>query len=445
MTHVKKKSKFLDLRAFESFFNSLLTSAVFVFTHGVFNTWLTYSDVQKSKIGYMSLLALPFALNPLWVGFLDVLKVPFIKIDVSKRKVWLFLMIALSSISIFILSFLNPKNNLLSISIIILYINIFIATADAQIDSYRIEIAKDKEQTLFTSYAVMGYRVGMLVFSTMILILVDYLNNYECFSNGRNWSAVFRMFSIFLPVMTILNIIIFKKNSIYTSEANYKNTDNENSQMPRKSNGIIYKSIYLPVSDFIRTNDHWLLISIFILVSKAPDIIALNMLTPFLKEKGFSISEVVIVNKTVGFATTILGSFFGGVLCLRIGLKFTIFLGLILQSISNISFIIQNIVGHNLFALYITMSIESFCNGFATAGFLGLMSIISNRSKFKGFLYASLGSLAYFGFAILSSLSGKYAELVDWNTYFLTSIVFGILPLSIYYMILKLKIPLFTD
>ncbi|MDE5023076.1 MFS transporter, partial [Francisella tularensis subsp. holarctica] len=51
------------------------------------------------------------------------------------------------------------------------------ATHDIAINAYQTEVLLEHERALGTAIAVMGYRIGMLVTGSLVLIMVDKLNN----------------------------------------------------------------------------------------------------------------------------------------------------------------------------------------------------------------------------------------------------------------------------
>jgi MFS transporter, PAT family, beta-lactamase induction signal transducer AmpG len=71
--------------------------------------------------------------------------------------------------------------------------------------------------------------------------------------------------------------------------------------------------------------------------------------------------------------------------------------------------------------LVLTINIENFCGGLATAGFLGFMMSLCNP-KFSATQFALLSSLMAVSRDILVAPAGKIAEATGWSPFFLITI-----------------------
>ncbi|MDE4953119.1 MFS transporter, partial [Francisella tularensis subsp. holarctica] len=69
------------------------------------------------------------------------------------------------------------------------------STQDIAINAYQTEVLLEHERALVNAIAVMGYRIGMLVTGSLVLLIVDNLNN--------NWNLAWLMIKPFCIICTL--------------------------------------------------------------------------------------------------------------------------------------------------------------------------------------------------------------------------------------------------
>ena len=105
-----------------------------------------------------------------------------------------------------------------------------------------------------------------------------------------------------------------------------------------------------PFADFFRRNGVGtaVLILLFIMLYKLGDALLGTMTNPFYVELGFSKPEVATIVKGYGLAATLLGGFLGGVVVNRRGIVPALWICGVVQLLSNLVFVLQAWVGHDL-------------------------------------------------------------------------------------------------
>jgi PAT family beta-lactamase induction signal transducer AmpG len=78
--------------------------------------------------------------------------------------------------------------------------------------------------------------------------------------------------------------------------------------------------------------------------------------------------------------------------------------------------------------MVLTVNIENFCVGLATAAFLGFLMNLCNPS-FSATQYALLSSLVGMSRDILASPGGEIAQRIGWQPYFFLTFVISLLGL----------------
>jgi len=137
---------------------------------------------------------------------------------------------------------------------------------------------------------------------------------------------------------------------------------------------------------------------------------------------GFSLSEIAVISKLVGFLATVTGALAGGVLTSRLGvIRALIFCGL-LQSAGNLFYVLQAVGGHRLDYLALCVAAENVTSAMAGSALVAYLSGLCSPA-FTATQYALLSSLAAIGRTMVASGAGVLAERMGWELFFVTTTV----------------------
>lgn len=196
---------------------------------------------------------------------------------------------------------------------------------------------------------------------------------------------------------------------------------------PQPSSNRHYRAIHVwlqnaVVSPFreIAKRDGWVLILLFIVLFKLGDAVLGGMATPFYLKIGFTKFEIGEISKAFGLVSTLLGVWIGSLMVLKWGMGKSLLLTGVLQMLSNLMFSWQAHVGNDIDWLYVTIAIENFTGGMASAAFVAYISRLCNL-QFTATQYALFSSLAAVGRTVIASPMGSIAEKIGWVDYFLLS------------------------
>jgi PAT family beta-lactamase induction signal transducer AmpG len=175
-----------------------------------------------------------------------------------------------------------------------------------------------------------------------------------------------------------------------------------------------------PFADFFRRNGLGTaaLILLFIMLYKLGDALLGAMTNPFYVETGFTKPEVATIVKGYGLVATLLGGFLGGVVVNRRGIVPALWICGLIQMASNLIFVIQAWVGHDLAMLAVTISVENLAGGMGTSAFVAYLSSLCNLS-YTATQYALLSSFMAQARTTLSAGSGFLADSLGWVGFFL--------------------------
>ena len=175
-----------------------------------------------------------------------------------------------------------------------------------------------------------------------------------------------------------------------------------------------------PFADFFQRNGLGtaVLILLFIMLYKLGDALLGAMTNPFYVETGFTKPEVATIVKGYGLAATLLGGFLGGIVVNRRGIVPALWICGLIQMASNLVFVIQAWVGHNLTMLAVTIAVENLAGGMGTSAFVAYLSSLCNLS-YTATQYALLSSFMAQARTTLSAGSGFLADGLGWIGFFL--------------------------
>jgi PAT family beta-lactamase induction signal transducer AmpG len=132
---------------------------------------------------------------------------------------------------------------------------------------------------------------------------------------------------------------------------------------------------------------------------------------------GFTKVEVANIGKAYGFVANLAGLAAGGVVVLRFGIFQALLVCGVLQMLSNLMYVLQAWVGHDVPTLALTIGVENLTGGMGSAAFVAYLSGLCNIA-FTATQYALLTSLAAIGRTTLSASGGALADMLGWSSFF---------------------------
>lgn len=354
-------------------------------TLSTLQAWMKDLNVDLGKIGLITLAGLPYSWKFLWAPLFDRFTPRFL----GRRRGWLLLSQIALAISIAAMGIFDPAQNLLKLSFVALLVAFFSASQDIIIDSYRREHLPDQELGLGSSVYVYGYRTAMLLSGAGSLILADYIS----------WRLVYLIMGACMFVPIIVTLWCPEPEVTEKPPFNFK------------------ESVVDPFVEFFKRHGAWTIL-LFILLYKLGDAMASAMTMPFYQEMGFTKTDIGAVTKIFGFWATIVGSFIGGLLIIRLEISRSLFIFGILQSISTAGFALLAHLGPSLIGLSSVILVENVTGGMGTAAFMAFMASQTNK-KFTATQYALFSSLMGMPRNLLSSPTGYMAQALGWGPFFI--------------------------
>ncbi|MGD9538600.1 MAG: MFS transporter [Alphaproteobacteria bacterium] len=401
---------YADWRIVTIFFLGVSSGLPLALTLGTLSIWLSREGVDKTTIGLFGAVTLPYALKFLWAPVIDRLGLPLLGRLFGRRRSWALVTQAALMAAIAAMALTNPAIDPLLLAVFALLTAFFSASQDIVIDAYRVEILEPRQYGAGAATIVFGYRVGMLVSGAGALYLADLVP----------WRAVYLVMAgcVLIGVVTVL-----ASREPRVPEAAL--------QAAGSLGRALKEAVVAPLLDFMK-RQLWLVVLLFVLFYKFGDALAGIMTGPFLVELQFSNAEIANVSKLYGFIATLVGLALGGMMIARLGTLGSLWIAGGAQLVSNLLFVLQAHVGHDVGVLALVIGVENFSGGIGTAALVAYLSGLCNL-LYTATQYALLSAIASVARTVLATPAGWLAEVMGWMPFFALTAVAALPGLALLY------------
>tara|TARA_B100000586_G_scaffold53232_1_gene35837 strand:- start:422 stop:1687 length:1266 start_codon:yes stop_codon:yes gene_type:complete len=383
---------YLEKKMLISLIMGFVSGVPLLLTITLLQAWLTDEGISKSTIGLFALVGLPYSLKFLWAPFFD----RYVISKLGRRRGWLIISQVLLILSIIGLGLTNPTLNPFNVAVLALLVTFFSASQDIVIDAFRRESLHDNEQTLGASAYVLGYRIGALAAGAGGLILADLMS----------YQYVYSIMAVIMIIGVITTLLAEEPEAVGEPSSFINAVKNPFIEFFQRFKDKNNTNLTVPI-----------LILMFILLYKVGDTMAHSLSTNFYLDIGFTKTEIGTVVKVFGLVATLIGAFLGGIISLKIGLFRSLIMFGLFQAIATLGFAALAIIGNNILALMVVISLENLAAGMGYTAYLAFIANMTNK-EFTATQFALMTAIMSLPRTIFSGSSGFLVELFDWELYF---------------------------
>jgi MFS transporter, PAT family, beta-lactamase induction signal transducer AmpG len=373
-------------------------------TYSTLQAWLATVGVRRSTLGAIALVGTAYSFKFVWAPLIDRVPPP---IPLGRRRGWGITIQILLIGAILALGSCDPKHHLPRMAILAVVVAFLSASQDIVIDAWRVESLTMDQQAPGAAMIQSGYRVGMLAAGAGALFIAA--------SSG--WFAAYATMAALLGV----GLLVF----LFSPEPN---VPPETSYQARSIWSTIwhafFKAVIAPFADFMKRR-LWLMILIAIFLYKMGEGMAGVMSTPLYISLGFTLPEIATASKIFGFFSILTGALIGGVVTTKWGIRRSLILCGILQSIGNLFFVLQAVEGHRVGYLALCVAVENLTGGMAGTALITWLSSLCSPA-FTATQFALLSSLASLSRTVVASSGGVLSEKIGWAPFFLLTSIVGL-------------------
>jgi PAT family beta-lactamase induction signal transducer AmpG len=349
--------------------------------------WMATEKIDLTVIGIFSLVGLPYTVKYLWAPVMDRFVPPFL----GRRRGWMLVTQGALALAIAAMAFSDPAGATTLFAVLALLVAFLSASQDIVVDAYRTEVLEPLELGPGAGVHILGYRIAMLTSGAIALILADRLP----------WKTVYLLMAGCLAVGAAASLLAPEP------------------RLKERPPATLKEALVEPFVEFLSRRGA-VGILLFVVLYKLDVVMATALTTPFMLELGFTKTDIGAVTKGFGMAATIVGSLAGGAVVARAGMKTSLWLFGILQSVSTLSFLALARLGHHYPMMVTAIGLENLCSGMGTAAYAAfLMSLCDKR--FTATQYAILTSLMAITRVVVGAPTGYIVKAFGWENYFLIS------------------------
>lgn len=444
----------------------------FMLIFDTLSLWLRDAGLSLTVIGFFSLATLSFSFKFLWAPLIDRAKVPILHRLLGHRRAWMLVFQSAMVLGLWAISTMNPANQLGVLAATAVVVGFATASHDIVIDAWRIEVADKEEQGPMVVAYQWGYRVAMIAAGAAPLLLAErYGWNLSYAAMGvivgigilaTLWAPREAEHSIrpiptegvdqprilevleWLARLAVLMLGALALGSGLAGDASLLSKliggEALATAWTAKPNGVwlqllgvlaglaivviaawpipkvrtkpgVYmsKAFGEPLGEFLtRFQGVAGLILAAICVYRVSDFV-LNIMNPFYRDMGFSLTEIAEIRKVFGIIASMIGVFLGGVVVARLGLMKALIIGAFAQPISNLMFALLAMSGHNIPMLFTAICLDNIAGGVAGTALIAYMSSLTSAG-FTATQYALFSSLYALPGKLIASQSGRIVE-----------------------------------
>jgi PAT family beta-lactamase induction signal transducer AmpG len=380
-------------------FLGISSGFAFAMIGATLTTRLAQHGITKAAVTAFALTFLAYNFKFLWAPIVDNVRLPLIG-RFGQRRSWLWLVGVLVMAAVAFLGLADPGESLYLVAIAAIIVGVAGATFDIIIDAYRIELLEPRQLGAGSGMSQYGWRIGAAAAGALALVLAARFG----------WAvAYFACAAFALPAMLVGAVM----------------GEPQRHREPARPHGVgeAIVAYFSPLTEFMRRQGA-VVVLVFVLIHKIGDTLANLTLRLLFEDLGFTNDEVAFYDVGIGFIALLIGVFVGGILYVRMGMKRSVLVSLVLMAVSNFSFAALAAVGHTNIGMAAAVGFENFASGIGGVTVVAYLSALCNL-RFTASQYALLSALASIAGRFLTGTTvGALIDAIGYvQFYLLTTLV----------------------
>ncbi|MEY4285193.1 MAG: hypothetical protein RL111_1868 [Pseudomonadota bacterium] len=387
---------------------------------------LREAGIDRSTIGFLSWVGLAYGIKWTWAPLVDRLQLPLLGRWLGRRRSWLLLSQCALVVGMLGMASADPQQSLHLLVAWAVFTAFASATQDIALDAFRIESAQARMQAALAATYQAGYRLAMIWSGAGVLWMaasaeVAGAGPYQ--QAAWQWAYIVMAASMLVGMLTVLTA-----------------PEPVTLALPKARNPgeWLQQAVVQPFAEFfLRLGWRALLVLALIATYRISDVVMGIMANPFYVDMGYTKDEVAWVTKLFGVVMTLLGTFVGGVLSLRLGVSRVLMAGAVLSAATNLLYAWLSGVGHDLNALVVVVSADNLSSGIASAAFIAYLSSLT-RVQYSATQYALFSSVMLLLPKFVAGFSGTWVDSHGFAAFFTHTALLGVPVLLLVHWVTRL-------
>ena len=385
---------------------------------------LRQSGIDRTTIGYFSLVGLAYSLKYFWAPIVDRVRLPVLG-RLGRRRSWMLLAQCGIATGLVAMALADPASDTTRFAWLAIATAFAAATQDIAVDAYRIEAADKEWQGAMAATYQVGYQLALLCAGAGALVAAA----------GYGWTVAYLVMAACVAVGVVTTLIIDEPDAridraTLAQEARVVAFLERSAHWPallRHAVAWLIGAVICPFVDFFSRNGLRVAVPILLLIVTY----RLNYTTmgvaanTFYIDLGFSLTQIALVSKTYGVLMTLSGALLAGVLVKRYGIPRTLLIGWVLLTIANLAYAYIADRSPGIASLAAVVSIDNIANGIAGTAFIAYMSSLTNTA-YTATQYALFGTLWSLPAKAIASQWGKIVDAFGYGPFFVYCALIGL-------------------
>lgn len=372
---------------------------------------IMYKDlgIDNAEIAlYTSLLSLPWAFKPAWSPFIDIFKT---------KRWWTYLMQGLIGISFAGAALSLNTEHFFEASLIFLFVIAFCSsTHDIAADGFYMLALDEEDQSFFVGIRSTFFRLAMISGEGLFVVLAGVIATFYG-SVTFSWVSILGIVAVIMLAMSLYHSVMLP-----APDGDY----------PVRNEGESpFKAVWETFVQFFK-KDQILLAILFIMLYRFGEGQLVKLAAPFLLDArevgglGLTVTDVGVINGTIGLIALTVGGILGGIVISRHGLKRWLWPMILIMNLPNAAYwVLAHYQPESYVLISSLVGIEKFGYGFGFAAFLMFLIYVA-RGSHKTAHYAFGTALMAFGMSIPGAISGYVQEWLGYEEFFIWVLVSAI-------------------
>lgn len=399
---------------------------------------LRQSGIDRTTIGYFSLVGLAYSLKFFWSPVVDRMHLPLIG-GLGRRRGWMLVAQAGVIAGLVAMALHDPAADPLGMARLAVFTAFCAATQDIAVDAFRIESAPVDWQGATAAAYQTGYQVALIAGGAGALLAAS--------SGGWTFAYVVMAAAMGLGLVTTLLVAEPPRAVLESSapEARVSAFLDRSAHWPRPLRFLAAQfigGVVCPFLDFftrypLRTALAMLALVVLFRLNYTTMGVAANT---FYLDLGYRLDQIAVVSKVYGVLMTLVGALGAGLLVRALGVLRTMLLGVLLLSAANLlyGFLAAHFApqlnahaadatsaGPPLLWLAAAVSLDNIANGIAGTAFIAYLSSLTSAA-YTATQYALFGTLWSLPAKTLASQWGRIVDHWGYPAFFVYTAVIGL-------------------
>lgn len=386
---------------------------------------LRQAGIDRTTIGYFSLVGLAYSLKYFWAPIVDRLRLPLLH-RIGRRRSWMLLAQCGVAAGVVSMALHEPAAGAARFAWLAVFTAFASATQDIALDAWRIEAVGIERQGAMAAAYQTGYQLALIAAGAGALHAAA----------GHGWRSSYLIMAACAALGPLVTLLAAEPQA-HINRATLQQEERVVAFLERSAHwpgwlrqtvAWVLGAVVCPFVDFFARNGLGSGLTLLALIVS----FRLNYTTmgvaanTFYIDMGYTLDQIALVSKVYGVLMTLGGALIAGLLVKRYGVARTMLAGWILLTVANLFYAyLAGLHRPGPEWLAAAVSFDNLGNGIAGTAFIAYMSSLTNTA-YTATQYALFGTLWSLPAKSLASQWGRIVDAFGYPPFFVYTAAVGL-------------------